>query len=320
MKLRCAVVMLLCAGSGACSDTEPPASDGRIPVWLDLSPAIGDPPRDPGDALALLQAYGSGRLLVRGVSVTFGNVPLERGYPAAQELLQRFDSGLRRAWRGPSTAEERVAPTEASELLREALQEQSLSIVAAGPATTMASVLLRQPTMAARIERVIMVAGTRADPTRPSATTDGAADANTLADAGSIQVLLDTAVPITLIAPGGGPQSDLDSSALDRLDAGRGPVKLITPSARGWLQDVGRRGGASAFPIPALLAVDVAAHPGAIRCEPAVATLVASGPGGPRLLVTAGPAGRAVTWCDSADAAARDRIIGDVLRLRPLPR
>ena len=153
------------ATAGACRSGDAPPADGRIATWLDISPAIGDPPRDPGDALALLQAYGSGTLRVRGVSVTFGNVPLERGYPAAQELLKRLDSGLLRAWRGASAPDERAAPTEATELLEEALGKEPLTIVATGPATTIASVLLRQPAMASRIERVILVAGTPVDAT-----------------------------------------------------------------------------------------------------------------------------------------------------------
>lgn len=320
LALRCAVVLLLGLAGSGCRRGEAPATDGRTPVWLDLSPSLGDPPRDPGDALALLQAYGSGRLLVRGVSVTFGNVPLVRGHPAALELLQRFDSGLLRAWRGPSTPEERAAPTEASELLREALEQEALTVVATGPATTTASVLLRQPSVAARMTRVILVAGTPADPTGRNAISDEAADANTVADPGSIQVVLDSAVPLTLIAPGDVTQIGLDASALDRLDTGRGPVKLITPSARGWLEDVRHRNGTSAFPIPAMLAIDAAAHPGSLRCEAAFATLATSGPGGPRLIVAAGPPGRVVSWCHLADAGARERILGDVLRLRPRAR
>ena len=316
--IRVAAAICLIATAGACRRDAAPPADGRTAIWLDISPAIGDPPRDPGDALALLQAYGSGVLAVRGVSVTFGNVPLVRGFPAAQELLQRLDSGLLRAWRGASVPEERAAPTEATALLEEAIGKQPLTIVATGPVTTIASVLLRQPALARRITRVILVAGTPAEATPAAGAGVNAADANVDADAYSLQVLLDSPVALTLVAPGLASGVGLDASDLDRLDAGHGPIKLITPPAREWLQAAIARSGATAFAVPAMLAVDVAAHPGAMRCEGAVASVVNSSASRPALVVATSTEGRRVTWCHTADADAKDRMISDVLRVRPL--
>lgn len=309
-------LLLVC--TGACRRASAPATDGRTAVWLDISPAIGDPARDPGDALALLQAYGSDRLRVRGVSVTFGNVPLVRGFPAARELLDRLDTGLLRPWRGASSPEERAAPTEATELLEEALTREPLTIVAVGPATTLASMLLRQPGIASRVERVVLVAGRRTDaaataaPERP--------DANVRADTWSLQVLLDSPLAITLVPSDLSTGVGLDAADVDRLDQGKGAVKLITPSARAWVQTGQNRGGGPAIPMPAMIAVDVAAHPGKVRCEAAVATLGPSGPDGPRLLVSTATSGRRVTWCHTADPEAKTRMLDDVLRVRPLAR
>jgi pyrimidine-specific ribonucleoside hydrolase len=308
------------ASVSSCRRDDAPPADGRTGTWLDISPAIGDPPRDPGDALALLQAYGSGTLGVRGVSVIFGNVPLERGLPAAQELLKRLDGRLLRAWRGAAAPEERAAPTEATELLAEALSKEPLTIVATGPATTVASVLLRRPAIASRIERLILVAGTAIDEAGPERGAGGALDANVAADAESVQALLESPVSLTLVSPGLATGMGLDAADLDRLDEGHGPIKLITPTARAWLQAARDVGGVSAFAVPAMLAVDVAAHPGDVRCEPAVASVQAHTAGGPRLQVSVGPTGRKVTWCHSADAGAKARILADVLRARPVPR
>lgn len=306
--------------TGACRRDDAPPPDGRIATWLDISPSIGDPPRDPGDALALLQAYGSGTLGVRGVSVIFGNVPLERGLPAAQELLKRLDTGLLRAWRGAAAPDERAAPTEATELLEEALGKEPLTIVATGPATTVASILLRKPAMASRIERVILVAGTASDASAPVAAAIDAADANVAADAFSVQALLESPVALTLVSPRLTTGMSLDAADLDRLDQGRGAIKLITPPARAWLQAITAASGATAFAVPAMLAVDVAAHPGEIRCETAVASVEPRASHGPRLWVASGPAGRKVTWCHSTDPGAKARILADVLRVHPLPR
>jgi inosine-uridine nucleoside N-ribohydrolase len=317
-RVAAAFALLVLALGGACRREAAAPADTRTAVWLDISPAFGDPPRDPGDALAFLQAYGSGRLHVRGLSVTFGNVPLVRGYPTAQELMNRVDTGLLRPWRGPSSPEERAAPTEASELLEEELRKQPLTVIAVGPATTVAAVLVQQPDIADRIERVVLVAG------QPAAEPDRqrAVDANVTADPGSVQILLDSPAPITLVPADLGPKAGLDAADLDRLDQGRGPIKLITPSARGWLGAEAARTGSTAFPIPGLLAVDVVAHPGEIRCEAAIATLTNLGAAPPALLVSSVPGapGRRVTWCHTADPGAKQRILADVLRLQPLRR
>lgn len=313
-----AAAALLLAGASACRREAAAPADRRTAVWLDISPAIGDPPRDPGDALALLQAFGSGTLRVRGVSVTFGNVPLVRGYPAAQELMERLDTGLLRPWRGASSPEERAAPTEATALLEEALAAERLTIVAVGPVTTLASVLLRQPAIASRIERIVIVAGrpTSSAPDDPS----DPVDPNVMADPASVQVVLDSAAPIALVPASIEAHVGLDATDLDRLDEGRGPIKLITPSSRAWLQNVSSRTGGAMFPVPAMLAVDVAAHPGDLRCEAAVAALRSAATGRPALMVssTPGTPGRTVMWCRSTDPGAKDRMIADVRRVQPL--
>ncbi|BCS31951.1 hypothetical protein TBR22_A11550 [Luteitalea sp. TBR-22] len=314
---RGVVALALCALAAAagCRRGPAPLTDGRIAAWLDVSPALGDPARDPGDALAMLQAYGSGRLAIRGVSVTFGNAPLVRGYPAAQELLPRLDQTLLRAWRGPSRPEERQAPTEATELLEEALDREPMTVIAVGPVTTLASVLIRSPLLARRLERVIIVAGQAApdDPSMPLP-----ADPNVLADDGSLRVLLDAEVPVTLVPADSRTGLGFGAADIDALDAAPGPVRMVTSSARAWLTAVTARAGGTTFPVPALLAVDIAAHPGEVRCEAAVATLARDERGVSHLWVSTGTEGRKVTWCHTADAGAKARILADIGKLKPV--
>ena len=255
---------------------------------------------------------------MRGVSVTFGNVPLVRGYPAAQELLERLDSGLLRPWRGASVPEERAAPTEATALLEEALEKEPLTIVATGPATTIASVLLRQP--ATRVAASSVSCSSRVGRCQPRRWDRPITSTPTsMADAASLQVLLDSPAPLTLVPAGVDGEVGLDAADLDRLDEGRGPIKLITPSSRAWLQGVSSRTGATVFAVPAMLAVDVAAHPGDVRCEPAVAAMRSTAAGPPTILVSSEPGaqGRTVTWCHTADPGAKARMIADVLRVQP---
>jgi inosine-uridine nucleoside N-ribohydrolase len=302
--MRVLALTLLLAAAGCGRPTADPADDRRS-VWLDISPAIGDPPRDPGDALALLQAHGAPQLRLRGVSITFGNVPLVRGYPAAVELLDRLDTGLLRPWRGPSSPEERAAPTEATELLAEALGESKLTVLSLGPATTLASVLLRHPGLAAQIERVVFIGGQTRTATGEALT----ADVNVAADPQSLQVVLDSGVALTLVPAGAATGVALDTRDLDDLEARGGPLALVIPGARAWLQAVTNGTSSTTFPIPALVAVDVAAHPGEVRCEIATATLQTSP--APALVVWSAPglAGRRITWCHTADPGAKPRIL-----------
>lgn len=302
--MKTLIVMALVVITAGCTRPTSDTSDGRRAVWLDVSPALGDPPRDPGDALALLHTRGAGALRLRGVSVTFGNVPLVRGYPAAVELVDRLETGLLRPWRGPSSPEERAAPTEATELLAEALRETRLTVLALGPATTLASVLLRHPDRAAQIERVVFVGGQPP----PEAGQSRRMDINVTADPESLRVVLDSGVALTLVPGGAATGLALAAHDLDALERRGGPIGLVIPGARAWLQAVTHGAAMTAFPAPALVAVDVAAHPGEVRCEIATASLE-TGP--TALLVSSAPdaAGRRVTWCHTADPHAKTRIL-----------
>jgi pyrimidine-specific ribonucleoside hydrolase len=290
-----------------CGRQAGPPADGRIAVWLDVSPSFDGPPRDPGDAFAIVQAFGSARLRVRGVSTTFGNVPLVRGFPAAQALLEQLDGGTLRPWRGASSPDEREAPTEATELLAEALDEARLTLVAAGPATTVASVLQRRPDLAARIERLVLVAGL------PDEATDAAVDPHVAADPQSVRLLLESDVAITVV-PADAAGFTLAEPDLVRLDAADALVRRIVGGARAWLA----HSKAAQVAMPAMLAVDVVAHPGEVRCEAAVARLETP-PGGPATLRVSGmpgAPGRRVSWCHTADPGARERILKDLLAVR----
>ena len=55
-------------------------------VWMDVDPAVLRGGNEPDDGLALLQAFHSSELELRGVSVVFGNSAVEVGYPNASEI------------------------------------------------------------------------------------------------------------------------------------------------------------------------------------------------------------------------------------------
>ena len=116
---------------------------------------------EPDDGVAMVQAFHSPELRVAGVSVVFGNAPVERGYPIAQEIVARFAPpglAVHQGSAGPSRG-----PTPASRALIAALEREPLTVLALGPATNVAAALRERPDLAERIETVILVIGRRPD-------------------------------------------------------------------------------------------------------------------------------------------------------------
>src|SRR3954470_3215985 len=83
------------------------AAPATVPVWIDTDPAIGEPERDVDDGLALVQAFHSPELDIRGVSVVFGNAPLERGLPIARRLVHDFGPAGLKVFGGAAKASDR---------------------------------------------------------------------------------------------------------------------------------------------------------------------------------------------------------------------
>jgi pyrimidine-specific ribonucleoside hydrolase len=132
-----------------------------IAVWMDVDPAVMRGGHEPDDGLAMLQAFHSSELEVKGVSVVFGNSPLETGYPIAREIANRFGPKELPVHRGASSAAELGHETDASLALARALRSERLTILALGPVTNVATVLKNHPELAERIERIVAVAGRR---------------------------------------------------------------------------------------------------------------------------------------------------------------
>ncbi|HMV69140.1 MAG TPA: nucleoside hydrolase [Myxococcota bacterium] len=55
-------------------------------VWLDVDPSIGLPGKDIDDGVATLLAFVSPEVEVVGVSVVYGNAPVDLGLPIALEM------------------------------------------------------------------------------------------------------------------------------------------------------------------------------------------------------------------------------------------
>jgi pyrimidine-specific ribonucleoside hydrolase len=170
-----------------------------IPVWMDVDPAVMRGGHEPDDGLALLQAFHSKELEVLGVSVVFGNSPLETGYPIAQEIARRFGPEGLRVFRGASGGEELGVETDASRALAEALSREELTVLALGPVTNVATVLKNHPELSGQVRKIVAVAGRR--PGQKFVLGEGGTplmDFNFELDPEGFRILLGSGVPLVL--------------------------------------------------------------------------------------------------------------------------
>jgi inosine-uridine nucleoside N-ribohydrolase len=323
MKTAAAVAALMAALTIAVTGGAP----ARTPVWIDTDPAIGEPERDVDDGLALVQAFHSPELELRGVSVVFGNAPLDRGLPIARRLVGEFGPPGLRVLGGAANAGDLQKETEASRALAAALRAGPLTILALGPVTNVATVLAKHPELAPRVTRVIAVAGRRPGQrfTTGSSNPAGHRDFNFELDPRGFQVLLDAKVEIVLAPFEISSKIWLKSDDLDRLAASSSAAAraLVAPS-RSWLAMWGRLFGVDGFNPFDTLAVAYAISPEGFACETLKARIETladdvTEPGvqgvkvdrKPYLLASntfAGPSSR-VTYCSTAPPAFKPDLL-----------
>jgi pyrimidine-specific ribonucleoside hydrolase len=246
------------------------AAPASLAVWIDTDPAIGEPERDVDDGLALVQAFHSPELNIRGVSVVFGNAELVRGLPIARRLAKDFGPPGLRVFRGAAKATDLGHETDASRALASALRAGPLTILALGPVTNVAAVLEKHPDLASRVTRVIAVAGRRPGQRFTTGTTNpnGHRDFNFELDPRAFQVLLDSKVQIVLAPFEISSKIWIDEADLDRLAASQSLAarSLVAPS-RAWRSMWVRLFGVDGFNPFDTLAVAYAISSAGFICE-----------------------------------------------------
>ncbi len=214
------------------------AAAPRVAVWIDTDPAVGETDRDVDDGLALIQAFHSPELDIKGVSVVFGNAPLDRGLPIAQRLVRDFGPRGLKVYGGADAAADPPVETDASRAIAAALRHAPLTILALGPMTNVAAVLARHPDLAPRITRVVAVAGRRPGQRFTTGTTNpqGHRDFNFELDPRGFQTLFDSHVEVVLAPFEISSKIWIQGGDLDRLAASPSAAarSLVAPS-RAWL-------------------------------------------------------------------------------------
>ena len=245
------------------------AAQPKTPVWIDTDPAVGEPERDVDDGLALVQAFNSPELDIRGVSVVFGNAPLDRGFPISQRLAREYGPPGLRVFAGAAGAVDLGKETDASRALAEALRAGPLTVLALGPATNVATVLRLNPELASRVDRIVAVAGRRPGQrfTTGTVNTNGHRDFNFELDPDAFRILLDSKVPLVLTPFEISSKVWIEAADLDRLAAGGAAARALAAPAREWLNLWKRLFSVEGFNPFDTLAVGYVLSPATFGCE-----------------------------------------------------
>ena len=208
-----------------------------IPVWIDTDPSVARGGHEVDDGFALIQAFRSPALSVRGVSVVFGNAPLVNAFPIGQRLVREFGSSGMPVYRGAVSGNDLGLETEASRALEAALAKEELIVIALGPVTNVATVLRNHPELARRVKQIVAVAGRRPQQRFVTqATARPFRDFNFELDAPAFQVLLDSNVPLVLAPWEVSSKVWLGEQDLSTLRSKDAALSWVLDAAADWLQ------------------------------------------------------------------------------------
>ena len=299
-------------------------------VWIDSDPSIGVPLHEADDGFALIQAFHSPELRIRGISTTYGNAGLATTTRIAREMAGRFGgpAGINdtRVHPGASSARDLGKPTAATAALRTALAERPLTYLALAPLTNLATLLTLHPEAARRIERVIFVGGRspgtrfRAGRWNPYEFTDG----NFHKDNAAAAILLAVGPPLTLVPVECALQLLLTPHELTRIGREGGDSgHYLATRARLWM-NLWRL----CFAVPGAVVFDcfavlAATHPNLLETERRQAVITCDSrrknPANPRavhLVASREPAersGREVVFCTHPQPGAREVLLERLL-------
>jgi pyrimidine-specific ribonucleoside hydrolase len=220
------------------------------------------------DGFALIQAFRSPDLSVRGVSVVFGNAPLGVAFPIGQRLVKDFGPPNLPIFRGASSAQELGRETAASQALAKALLREPLTIVAIGPVTNIATVIEKHPELARRVNEIIAVAGRRPKQRfLASAKARPFRDFNFEMDPEAFRVLLNSGVPLVLVPWEISSKVWLHEDDLEKIGKTDPSLRWVIDAASDWLALWKQNCGVDGFNPFDTLAVGYMRAPSSFSCE-----------------------------------------------------
>ncbi|MGH9799375.1 MAG: nucleoside hydrolase, partial [Blastocatellia bacterium] len=280
--LTLAGLLAACAGKPSTESTAQPVAKKKAvwpvwPVWIDTDPSVtteGERAKEVDDGFALIQAFNSPELEIRGITVVFGNAPFEMAWPIGQEIVRRFGPANLPIFPGAAKAEQLGEETEAVKAMAEALRaaavkKEKLTILSLGPVTNVATLVKNHAELAANIEQIIAVAGRRPGQSFKSRADQprGFRDFNFELDASGFQALLDSTVPLVLAPWEVSSHVWLRADDLQRLQNGTEATRWIYPAAAKWLKQWQTDLQLDGFNPFDTLAIGYLTSPQMIKCE-----------------------------------------------------
>ncbi|MFN0194758.1 MAG: nucleoside hydrolase [Aestuariivirga sp.] len=230
-------------------------------LWIDTDAACGATPRtDPDDCLAIAWLAATGHDIA-GISTSYGNAGGDVVERTANMLAARIaGNGLKpipvwRGWAGPVPAEAGTAPT-AQVMLRAALEQGPLTILALGPLTNVAAVLDGRPDLQRNLTRLVAVMGHRPGHLFHPTEASGRGvlmghgpifrDLNFGMDEASARSILRMRLPLTLIPYDAARHAPITAGDLETLVRQAPALAWAAGTAKGWLafwqEDIGQPG------------------------------------------------------------------------------
>ncbi len=278
-------------------------------VWIDTDPSIAPGGHEIDDGIALLQAFHSPELRIRGVSIVFGNADLPTADRIGRRLVTDFGPRGLRVYTGAVGSTDLGRETEATLALGAALRKHRLTIFVLGPATNVATVLKLHPDLAGRVREIISVAGRRLGQqfTIGAATTSPLRDFNFELDPEAFQVLLDSKAKLAFAPFEVSSKVFLRREDLEPLAVKNPGIAWMMPSILDWLKLWKTQFASDGFNPFDALAIGYVVDPDTVACSAMSMRIERSDK--PYLVVRDDKSGRIVTYCHTPSAKFKERLL-----------
>jgi pyrimidine-specific ribonucleoside hydrolase len=242
-------------------------------VWIDTDVSIGSPIREVDDAYAIILALHSPEIQIAGISTSYGNAPLGQTTRAARELIRQFGAEANvnpdQIFAGARSSTDFGRRSEASEALLRVLENNSVTYIALGPLTNLATFLQLHPERARKINRVIFVGGQAAGTTLAFGRNGSfhIHDANVFKDPRAAAFVLQTKIPLTLVPIATGSLLALNQHDLGELEQQGGAGRYLARRSKVWLWFWRRLVGTDGAPVFDAGAIVAATRPKLVSSE-----------------------------------------------------
>ena len=210
-------------------------------VWIDTDVSIGSPIREVDDAYALVLAFHSPEIQIAGISTSYGNAPLGHTTRAARELVRLFggDANVKaeEVFVGAGSAADLGRRNEASEALAGVLENNSVTYIALGPLTNLATFLQLHPERTRNITRIVFLGGQEEGTTL--ALGPGGSfhihDANVFKDPAAAAAVVRSHLPLTVVPIRTASNLLLNKEDLRELEWHGGAGSYLSRRSKVWL-------------------------------------------------------------------------------------